>query len=227
MHFGALQCDWAKPVAVGVITTVSAEGEIISQSEMPHFDARALRRVAGEQAKCGAFTCSQMIQQWKNTIDHAPCKFTTREIFCKKLMVNGKVVCKPFIGELHAIMTVNATNDAKVGRASEVELGTIVTKDLTRRLFQCRHAGAAGVDERAINVEQVKHRRHARKTTSGLSLARLLELFFSGVFTFGCFVWHFVVEVLVRCIILVVIVLFHQLAVEEMELALALMRGQR
>lgn len=142
-------------------------------------------------------------------------------------MVNGKVVCKPFIGELYAIVTVDATDDAKIRRAGEVELWAIVTKDLARRLFQCRHAGAAGVDERAIDVEKIKHRRHARETTSGLSLARLLELFFSGVFAFGCFVWHFVVEVLVRCIILVVIVLFHQLAMEKVKLALALMRGQR
>ena len=71
MHFGALQCNRTEPVAVGVITTVSAEGEIIGQAEMSDLDARTLRRVAGEQAKCGAITCSQMIQQWKNTIDHA------------------------------------------------------------------------------------------------------------------------------------------------------------
>ena len=168
-----------------------------------------------------------MIQQWKNTIDHASGKLTSREIFCKKLMVNGKIVCKPLISELHAIVTVNAIDDAEVGRASEVELGTIVTKDLARRLFQCRHAGAAGIDERAIDVEQVKHRRHARETTSGVSLARLLEFFFNSAFAIGCFVRHFIVEVLVRCIIFVVIVFFHQLTVEEMELALALMRGQR
>ena len=142
-------------------------------------------------------------------------------------MVNGKVVCKPFFGEIHAIVTVNAIHDGTIGRAGEVELWAIVTKDLARRLFQCRHAGTTGIDERAIDVEKIKHRRHARETTSGLSLARLLEFFFSGVFAFGCFVWHFVVEVLVRCIILVVIVFFHQLSVEEMELALALMRGQR
>ena len=49
-------------------------------------------------------------------------------------MVNGKVVCKPFIGELHAVMTVNAIDDAKIRRAGEVELGTIVTKDIARRL---------------------------------------------------------------------------------------------
>ena len=142
-------------------------------------------------------------------------------------MVNGKIVCKPFIGELHAVVTVDAIDDAEVGRAGEVELGTIVTKDLARRLFQCRHTGATGVDERAIDVEQVKHRRHARETTSGLSLARLLEFFFNSAFAIGYFVRHFIVEVLVRCIILIVIVFFHQFTVEEMELALALMRGQR
>ena len=168
-----------------------------------------------------------MIQQWTNTIDHAPCKFLSCEVCCKKLMVNGKIVCKPFIGELHAVVTVDAIDDAEVGRAGEVELGTIVTKDLARRLFQCRHAGATGVDERAIDVEQVKHRRHARETTSGLSLARLLEFFFNSAFAIGYFVRHFIVEVLVRCIILIVIVFFHQFTVEEMELALALMRGQR
>ena len=62
MHFGALQCDWAEPVAVGVITTIGAEGEIIGQSEMPHFDARTLRRVAGQQAEYGVLTCGKMIQ---------------------------------------------------------------------------------------------------------------------------------------------------------------------
>lgn len=81
MHFCALQCDWAEPVAVGVITTVSAEGEIISQSEMPHFDARTLRRVAGEQTKRGVLTRGQMIQQWTDPIDHAPKKLSSREIF--------------------------------------------------------------------------------------------------------------------------------------------------
>ena len=71
MHFGALQCNRAEPVAVGVVTTIGAKGEKIGQSEMSHLDTRALRRVASEQAECGALTCSQMLKQWKNTIDHA------------------------------------------------------------------------------------------------------------------------------------------------------------
>lgn len=142
-------------------------------------------------------------------------------------MVDGKVVFKSFIGELHAVMTMNAANDAKVGRASEVELGTIVTKDLARRLFQCSHASTAGVDERAVNVEEIEHRRHARQTISSLSLARLLEFLLNGTFTFGRLIRHFVVEVIIGDIILIVIVLFHQLTMEKVELALALMRGQR
>ena len=168
-----------------------------------------------------------MLQQWAYAIDHSSVKFLSREVVGKSLMINLKVIFKGLVSELRAVVAVDVSDNTAVGRTGQVKLWPFVAENLLRRLLQRSHAGTTGVDERAIDVEKIKHRRHARKTASGLSLARLLDFFFAGAFTFGRFVGHLVIEIFVDRIVLVVIVLFHQLTVEKVELALALMRGQR
>ncbi|MEY5020290.1 MAG: hypothetical protein RLZ22_1378 [Verrucomicrobiota bacterium] len=227
MSFGALQRNRAELVAVGMITTVGAKGKIFGQAEMPHLDARALRRVAGQQAKCGIRIRGQMIDQGQNPINHASCKCILPEIVRKSLMINRQVICKRILSELHSVVAAYPIDDAAIGSTREIEIRPIIAKDLTRRLFQCRHAGTAGVDQRSIDVEEVQHRRRSQTNEiSGLRLARLLEFHGIGGFDLGSFIRHFVVKV-IRGIVIVVIVFFHELAVEEMELALALMRWQR
>ena len=81
---------------------------------------------------------------------------------------------------------------------------------------QSRHAGTAGVHQRAIDVEQVEH---------GRPWSGLLVLLFRG--RFRTFVRHFIVGIRFECFFFLEVVLLHEFTVEEMELALALVLRER
>lgn len=119
-------------------------------------------------------------------------------------------------------MPENAGYHPEIGAAGQIKRGTTIAETLDSGLLQGTHAGTPGIHEGAINIEQPERRR--KHTKSGL--ITVLRRSLIGRIDLGRIVGldAFVEALLI--IIVVEIIFLHELAMEEVELPLALMLGQ-
>src|SRR5262249_4820769 len=100
------------------------------------------------------FSCLQFLQQWKHT--RKQFAFPARQLEREKMNIAVKE-CRHILARAEDVVLLqNAHDDSGIGHAGDLDIRKIVLdpEALFQRNFKRLDAGASGMDESAIDVEE-------------------------------------------------------------------------
>ena len=153
---GTAQRMWPELVAIFRIVGKSAERESRPETEMAEFDLRANLQVARQQALCDVRPASDVVDDFGDTGQHASPRIVhfvgqTFQVSIEKALD----ICGRGAAEM---MFQNRARDPQICASKVFEPGEIVVDaELAfEREFEASFAGAAGVDQGAVDIPEQK-----------------------------------------------------------------------
>src|SRR5207244_9383299 len=160
--FGARAGEGAELVAVVMIVGEGAELEEVPDTVVLEFQLRAAGNVARKQRETDVRTGAQFLEQ----LDHAgeQFAFAPRQFAREKMGVAVEERSDIFIRDRDFVLLENADDDPEVGHAGDLDVVQVIVDAVAflKRDNERVHAGAAGVDERTVNIEKQKALGHYR-----------------------------------------------------------------
>jgi len=237
--------DRAKAIPIGMVATVSAEGEVTRQTKVPHFRCGPTRQIASQQANRCISPRGQRNEQVRGPTQNPARKPTMRQIPVQPIEINLEIGVHPLGSGFDRKVLVNAPHDPKIRASREVQCRPLVPENFARSLLQRPHPRTARVDERSIDIKKIEHgpnwvailrvvkkscQRRVMKNPSPLAgTLNLFRLLWSSFI--GGLIRHLIRdEIVVGDVVFLLrigfeIVFFHEFTMEQVEFTLALMRG--
>lgn len=147
----------SKLVAIVMIVGKRAELEEMPDTIMLEFQLRAPGNVAGEKSEDEVRSRLQLFQQIQNPGQEATTG-SLRKFLRKMMHVTVEKSGDVFVRSRDAMLVQNVADNAGVGHTGDLDVVQIVFNPelLAQRQFERLHAGAVGMNERAIDIKKEK-----------------------------------------------------------------------